>query len=457
MDSLSYRAALLAAVFSASVIALILAVFGIPWNAYWWFVLSFASLTLILVSFLYGQNIANKKRIVYSVVTIACVTTVFAVVIFVQRQLTPPVPVFTVSYEYPTRDKSQSKVWYADGLWWAWLPSGTQSTLWRREVGGVWREVTNVGERFDSIPGLADVWPENSFVAAVVHTSDLLTFATLHYDLSKKGYFLNQNLVQWTFQGGSEISNATLARDEAGIWFVSYVRDFKVWVVVSEDTKGISWFEPLVLADQVTKIDKSIVFPLQGGVGVMWGDQNNSIETVEVRIHQLEASHDDWLASEVLRTGKNVAEDHFNAALALDGSVYISTMDDRNVLGEALLIMWVRTPNGQWKSIPYADLTNEIKPTRAIVLLREKSDQFFIVHNNLIKGKNTYGEIVYRCGSHSNHTITSHFFPLIRRSGFDVRDPTSTKQRLSTENELLVLASDSSGRVYEARLAECGG
>lgn len=155
------------------------------------------------------------------------------------------------------------------------------------------------------------------------------------------------------------------------------------------------------------------------------------------------------------RGGHNVGEDHFNAAQASNGEVFIDTMDDSNIIGQPLLIMWIRAESGSWTKIPYGTLTKCTKPTRALVLFREKEDQYFVVHTRLNLDANVPHDIVYRCGSQQQRSLSADEHPLLTRPGFNITDPTSTRQYLPENQDWIVLASDDKGRVYEGRLSEC--
>src|SRR5262249_9782592 len=51
-------------------------------------------------------------------------------------------PTFRVSAKNPTADKPQSKLWFAHGSWWAWLPDQQGSGVWRRREDGWQRQAS---------------------------------------------------------------------------------------------------------------------------------------------------------------------------------------------------------------------------------------------------------------------------------------------------------------------------
>jgi hypothetical protein len=76
-------------------------------------------------------------------------------------------PVFKVDVASPTKDKPQSKLWFAHGSWWAWLPVRGGSGIWRRTASG-WQRQTSLDEALRGFPGQADVLAESDEVTAVL-------------------------------------------------------------------------------------------------------------------------------------------------------------------------------------------------------------------------------------------------------------------------------------------------
>ena len=89
-------------------------------------------------------------------------------------------PVIRTGVEYPTSDKPQSKLWYAKGNWWCWLPDARGgSRIWRRDENGAWSAAEHLDGLLSSLPGHADVWADDSLVVAVTAGHSQLAFAAL--------------------------------------------------------------------------------------------------------------------------------------------------------------------------------------------------------------------------------------------------------------------------------------
>lgn len=452
-----FRPAVLALLASSGATWLALLVWGTPWNKAWWALILLFPLASFLAPLLLG--IPRRRAQALSIVLLLvflCVTLAASLLLYTRHSVEPR-PEFTLHTRFPTRDKSQSKLWYAHGGWWAWLPDGAASTLWRRDSSGSWGRVTRVGSGFDAMRGSADVWPEDDFVTGVVFSPDRISFASLRYVPESSSYEMSGSPQVWEFQHDPTVNNATIARDSNGIWWISYTQGNAAWIVASLDARGESWHPARPLARNIGGADKSVVFPLADGIGVMWGVQreSNTDESINFVMHRTGAAYGDWSQPEVLRAGVEVGEDHFNAALASNGDVYVSTMDDSNRLGEPLLIMWIRNANGSWESVPYGKLRKASKPTRALVLLRPDSMQYSVVHTRLNFGSGRFHDVVYRCGDQATRVLPDEQHSLLARPGFDITDPTSTKQSLPGVTDWIVLASDAEGRVYEGVLTSC--
>ncbi|MBN2290381.1 MAG: hypothetical protein JXQ83_13685, partial [Candidatus Glassbacteria bacterium] len=88
-----------------------------------------------------------------------------------------PEPVIFCGRADPTADKPQSKLWYAQGTWWAWLPGGESGgRLWRRGSQGAWIPAEHLDPVLAALPGRADVWAgaRGDTVAAVLVGDSLL-------------------------------------------------------------------------------------------------------------------------------------------------------------------------------------------------------------------------------------------------------------------------------------------
>jgi hypothetical protein len=91
-------------------------------------------------------------------------------------------PAFQVSVAHPTKDKPQSKLWFAHGSWWAWLPTRDGSSVWRRTEKG-WLRQSSLDRALFGLPGQADVWAGQDAVRAVLVGEKRLVVAGLKWTL----------------------------------------------------------------------------------------------------------------------------------------------------------------------------------------------------------------------------------------------------------------------------------
>ena len=90
-------------------------------------------------------------------------------------------PVFHVNVANPTKDKPQSKIWFAQGTWWAWLPVRGGSSIWRRTDRG-WQRQMELDPALEGLPGQADVWADEDTVRAVLVEPERLAVVAFRWD-----------------------------------------------------------------------------------------------------------------------------------------------------------------------------------------------------------------------------------------------------------------------------------
>ena len=116
----------------------------------------------------------------------------------------PLQPVIHCHTPDPTRDKPQSKVWYAQGSWWAWLPYGEQgSRVWKRDSGGDWQSQVHLEEALAGLPARADVWAQGPRTVAALLSGKNLAIASLCWDAIRERYELERKSISF-------ISNTSL-------------------------------------------------------------------------------------------------------------------------------------------------------------------------------------------------------------------------------------------------------
>jgi hypothetical protein len=199
-------------------------------------------------------------------------------------------PVFRVDVPYPTRDKPQSKLWFARGTWWAWLPVRGGSSVWKRSGAG-WERQTTLDAVLQNLPGQADVWANDDEVRAVLVEPDRLAVVGLRWDNAAGRYESAGPAAEFPTPeppGKADgIETATITRDSRGRWWIAYNWRRDMWVRTSTD--GRAWSEPLAVSHtKASDDDLCSIVALPDRVGVIWSDQAHDV--VYFRWHADEAA-----------------------------------------------------------------------------------------------------------------------------------------------------------------------
>ncbi len=357
-------------------------------------------------------------------------------------------PVIRVSVADPTQDKPQSKLWFARGSWWAWLPDRDGSGIWRR-TGSGWQRETSLDETLRGLPGRADVWVEGDAVRAVLVEPKRLAVVGLRFDAKAGRYRPAGDVVMFRMPesgSGTALETATIARDGRGRWWTAFGWRRQMWVRASRDREGTAWTEPVAVS-QTPASDDDIcaIVALPGGVGVIWSDQ--SADAVYFRWHSDDATPETWAETEVVDRGSRTADDHLNTAVGRDGTLYVATKNSVDRAGRPQLVLRIRNPRGRWENRRYALRTELAEPSRPIVVLGGEPERLLLLHTiyRREQGKPPESWIGWQS------SLEEVARPLIA-AGTRINNVTACKGRLPAGYPWIVLASDHEGNVYEGRI-----
>ena len=368
-------------------------------------------------------------------------------------------PVFHVDARNPTADKPQSKLWFARGTWWAWLPNANGSGLWRRTDSG-WNRQSALDDSLRSLPGRADVLADGDQVHAVLVKDRSLSVVELRFDNNAAEYELAADLVRFEVSGddsGEIIETATIALDSRGTRWIAYPWQQRMWVRAKLDEQGTKWTAPIAVSDTTSRDDLCAIVTLPSAVGLAWSNQAE--DSMNFRLHQDGDPAEEWGPVEVIERGEHNADDHINAKVAANGTVLLATKNSVDQVGEAQLVLRVREPTGRWHNIPYAARTSTGQPSRPVVLLAGEPSQLLLLHT--LYGSPETGlsherrnTIVWQATLLAKITaaqLAGRFQPAIE-PGVAINNVTGCKAALPNGVPWIFLASDESGRVYEGRL-----
>jgi hypothetical protein len=361
-------------------------------------------------------------------------------------------PVIQTGVPHATQDKPQSKLWFAHGRWWAWLPVGGGSAVFERTDSG-WKELESLRHTLQGWPGQADIWSEGDLVRAVLVGKKRLAVAELRYDAERRTYVAGTPMRELTFPAElpGDVETATLCRDARGTWWVACDRGASVCVFQTRDVAGLDWGPASPLASGIGNDDICAIFAMPDRVGVLWSDQQADAVLFREQLNGSPA--DRWEEPVTVERGGRTADDHINGVLAEDGTLYVATKNSVDAIGAPQQVLRVRRPNGVWENHPYAVLQEKLAPSRPIALLGGTPPRLYLLHTqydrrgggerrDFIAGIST--DLQPLSLTAPEHRILSAAKP--------INNVTGCKGRLPAGAPWIVLASDARGDVYEAVL-----
>ncbi len=363
----------------------------------------------------------------------------------------------------PTGEKPQSKLWYNDDLWWGslWNPSTNQYEIYRFEL--VTQSFTTTGVAIDDRTSTkADcLWDgqklyvvSNVFDTSAEPASDSQSgrLYRYSYDSSGKTYSLDAGFP--VLVNSSKSETLVIDKDTTGQLWVTWMEAGNVMVNRST-TNDLTWGTPFVLPSQTSSAlgdDISSIISLTdnsgSNVGIMWSNQDD--KTMYFALHPDGNSDTDWLPQEQALVDPNlgqVADDHINLKMNTDlnGSLYAVTKTGLSATNAPLLFLLKRDPSGSWERYLFGK--KEYDHTRPIVVLDVNARMIYVFAMSDADGTDC---IYMKSTSMDNINFPQGTGTVFLKSTSDVsiNNPTSTKQNVSSNTGLLVLASDKDTDYY---------
>jgi hypothetical protein len=373
----------------------------------------------------------------------------------------------TTTVTAPTATKAQSKLWYAAGTWWAGMfqPSTSQLQIFRLDRPAQrWIDTgTLVDERPFADPDFLWTGSKLYVVSAGHQATTRHAGRVLRFSLDEAGerFTLDRNFPVTVIPSGT--SAAVIAIDSLDTIWVAYQHDGKIWVTHSLEHDA-HWSAPYPLPVANATVDPkdlaSIVAYGPGRIGVMWSNQLD--DSVYFSTHKDGDPDDVWSPPESVIDDIGSSDDHINlksypllgggtgVVAALKTSLDVAT----NPNGLApLIILAVRDAGGLWSTHQVSRVQD--RHTRAIVMVDADARQFYVAATNPGRG----GSIVYKSTTIDAPAFDSGIGTPLVQSLTDVKisNATSTKQPLTEDTGLLVLASDNDTGRYLHSLVDLGG
>ncbi len=358
----------------------------------------------------------------------------------------------------PTEAKPESKLWHNDGFWWGilWDPLLFSHRVYRLDLASqCWR---SVGPDIDSRPrSSSDVLWDGQKLYVVSraksnHRSEdgpqdglLQRFS---YDSSTKTYSLDPGFPVSVNDRKSE--SLVLAKDGTGQLWVTWTQshDVRINRSLSDDTTWGQPFDIPVEPKSLLSDDISSVIAFGGNkIGVMWSHQPD--QKMYFSYHNDSSNDTDWeareeaLADPVLGA---VADDHINLTTACtgDGTILAITKTSLEAEDEPKIFLLKRSPDGVWSRHAFSFGLH--KHTRPMLLFNSDTRHIYVFARAIQHPFSIY---------YKSTTLDDPWFapglgtPFIASADDDdINDPTSTKQCVTNETGIVVLAADSQTKRY---------
>ncbi len=377
----------------------------------------------------------------------------------------------------PTGDKTESKLWVHDGSWWGVLYDNTAGEYRIHRLDPATQTWVNTGPTVDAREdSRADVlWDGTKLYVATGTTvvsewgspptaeqlaagsAELLRFS---YNPILKTY--TQDLgFPVTIRAGSAES-MTLAKDSTGRLWITFTRDSKVWVNHSNASGGgdADWGEPFVPAVAGTAVDYddiSAIIAFGGDkVGLMWSNQDD--RRFYFAVHNDGDPADVWQATETAHGGGQAgcgfgtgggtgcANDHLNLKATADGRVFAGVKTANRTTGQPMVRLLVRGASGGWTGHTFSKVEDE--HSRPRVLIDEEHGRLYLLATIPELGQGIY----YKSTCLDDISFDDQPGPgtsFIQRDDSPmINNATSTKQNLTGASGMVVLAGDSTTKLY---------
>ena len=357
----------------------------------------------------------------------------------------------------PTAKEGQSKVWYADGVWWGALfypATGDYFISALDQDTHAWiRTTTKIDARNNA--KIDTLWDEETgklyTVATMARSNAEIVVRRFSYANGK--YTRDEDFTREPIAiAGAVDGVVTIAKDTRGVLWVSFVPfggDKLVYVTHSTQSPEANWVKPYVISDPGAPLrDEEIAVDVAfgGQVGVMWSDQNTG--TIHFARHVDGTADSDWVR-EIAFSAPRGADNHISLKSDSDGRVYAAVKTSFHLPNEPLLMLLIRYPDGTWTSAPFSTVSDN--QTRPMVVVDESTGTlvFFAADSQLNRGKSggriyckqvPLDDIVFAPGK-GDVVISGDENPALN-------NVSSTKQLITEGMGILVIAGDDQTRTY---------
>jgi hypothetical protein len=371
-----------------------------------------------------------------------------------------------------TGEKPESKLWHNDGHWWAvmWSTAGNAYHIYRLDMASQdWvdtetpidpRSATRADALWDGtkLYIVSHIFVVNNGQPAPPgERGQLYRYS---YDTATDSYTLDAGFPVEVTLGKSE--TLVVAKDGQGTLWVTYVESQSVMVNHSIGGDDAQWGTPYVLpvteAQNLDLDDISSVATFEGRVGIMWSNQAVTPKKMYFASHEEGADDQAWSATAAY--GES-GDDHINLkTLQSDeaGRLFAVVKTSRD---SALIIVLKCSTGGcastaDWGGAVVYDATAG-SPTRPVLLI-DTTNRDLHVFARVVDAEDHAG--IY----HKTSDLDVIAFPgglgtpfILSAQDPEVNDPTTTKQSVDGDTDLVILASDQTTQHYLHNVLDLAG
>jgi hypothetical protein len=354
----------------------------------------------------------------------------------------------------PTGQKPQSKLWVVGDTWFASLYNvlTTDFELYRLDrATHTWRSTgTLIDERTRSAADV--VWDGRRLYALSASTSTTtagpIRLTRYSYDSSTRTFRADPGFPVTITT--AIVETVVLDEDTTGRLWLTFTEGDKVYVAhtTSDD---LTWTSPFVLpvagATNIDPDDISALVAYGQRIGVMWSNQVDS--AMYFASHRDGDPDSSWTSNPAIEEA-GYADDHINLK-ALDddpsGQVFAATKTSLNDSASSgpLVLLLVLGNDGTWRRYPFGTVADD--HTRPIVAIDRQNRRIY----EFATAPCCSGGAVY----YKQTSLDGPSFPpglgtpfLQSLTSHNINNPTTTKQELSGDTDLAVMASDDQTDLY---------
>jgi PKD repeat protein len=393
-----------------------------------------------------------------------------------------PGPSYAGVSHVPTSDKPQSKLWFAQGSWWADMFDTASGTWHVFRLDRSTQQWVDTGVQIDDRPNtLADVLWDGTHLYVASHVVSLSSDSTATPSLpgnparlyryswsADRGYTLDTGFPVAITQNSSE--SLTIDKDSTGTLWATWTQvsaapggGYTSAVYVNSTTGGdSSWGTPFVVpvaGSTVSQDDISTVVAFgRNRIGLLWSNQLDG--TVYWAVHDDGAARTSWRGSSAVR-GNKLSDDHLNIkAVQADASGRVFAVVKTSLDGDPtaaptdpqIRLLSFKPGTGAWSATTVGTLAD--CHTRPLLILDEQHQTVHVLATAPTSGGCPFagapGTIYDKTAPMADPVFAAgRGTPVIRDvASANMNDVTGTKQSVTSASGIVVLASQKATRRY---------